>query len=277
MEKRADLHVHTYYSDGTFSPLEAVKEASGADIAAIAISDHDCTDGIAESLEAGKRYGVEVIPAVELTAESNGVEVHILGYFIDIDAPPLIGLLEQLKKSRIERIYAMTEKLRRYNIDISPEDVFVLSQKGSVGRMHLASALYNNKKVSSVREAFTKYLADDAPCYVARFNATPDYVIRTILSSGGVPVYAHPGTMGRDDLITIFMRSGLRGIEAYHADHSKGTARRYSELAMKYGLLATGGSDCHGELKGKIGSASVPYSVVEELKRESMEIRNSKH
>jgi predicted metal-dependent phosphoesterase TrpH len=276
MEKRADLHVHTYYSDGSFSPEEAVMEARRAGLAAMAICDHDCIDGLAESEEAGSRHGIEVVPAVEMTAESGGDEIHILGYFIDRQAGPLADLLGALKKSRIDRIHSMIEKLRKHHVHISPEEVFGLSSRGTIGRMHLATALCNARQVSSVREAFNRYLADDAPCYVSRFNAEPKEVIGAILDSGGVPVYAHPGTMGRDDYITVFMKAGLRGLEVFHADHHRRAVERYQELATKYGLIMTGGSDCHGSLKGKVGSVSVPYATVLELKKESEEIKKAR-
>lgn len=276
MEKRVDLHVHTYYSDGTFSPEEVVKKAQDLGLAAISICDHDCTDGFRESLEVAPRYGIEIIPGVEVTSEKEGIEIHILGYFIDVKAESMIRLLENLRESRIKRIYKMVERLKEYNINIEPEAVFDLSQRGSVGRLHLATALYNKGAVSSIKEAFNKYIGDKAPCYVRRFNVSPEETIDTILESGGVPVYAHPKVMGRDDFIPVFIKAGLRGIEAYHSDHNKSVSQHYLSLAQKYGLLVTGGSDCHGAGKHKVlmGGVTMPYSAVEELRREAKEIQN---
>jgi predicted metal-dependent phosphoesterase TrpH len=271
--KKADLHVHTYYSDGTHSPADVVRASVKRGLKAVAICDHDCTDAIKEAKELAKKYDLEIVPAVEITAEIERIEVHILGYFIDIDSEPITQLLKDLRESRVERIYSMIEKLKAHNVIISPEEVFSLSTQGTIGRLHLATALYNARKVNTMKEAFTKYLADDAPCYVARFCATPEKAISTILKSGGVPVYAHPGAMGRDDFIPTFMKAGLRGLEVYHADHNKNRREYYLGLAQKYGLLLTGGSDSHGDYKGSVGSSTVPYSIVEELKKESEKIQ----
>ncbi len=276
MEKRVDLHVHTYYSDGTFSPEEVLREAKRSGLSCIAICDHDCTDGIEDAASISDKYGVEVIPGVEITSEKEGLEIHILGYFIDVETRPLVKLLRDLRDSRVKRIYKLIENLNNYKIDISPEAVFKLSKEGSIGRLHLATALYNEGLVSSVKEAFNKYIGDGKPCYLRRFNKSPEETIDVILKSGGVPVYAHPKVMGRDDFIPAFMKAGLRGIEAYHADHSKEAFQHYSNLAQKYGLLVTGGSDCHGLGKSKVlmGKVTMPYSCVEELRKEAEEIRD---
>ncbi len=273
MEKKADLHVHTYYSDGTFSPEEAMKGARRAGLSVVAICDHDCTDGAAECSRMSGKYGVEVIAGVEITADIEDTEVHILGYCMDMSAGPLVEMVKNLKKSRVDRIYAMIEKLRKRGVTLDPVSVFSLSGRGTVGRLHLAHALYESGYVNSVKEAFIKYISDSGPCYVARFNAVPEEAINSILESGGVPVYAHPGAMGRDDFIPHFMKSGLRGIEAYHTDHTKATGERYASMAEKYGLLVTGGSDCHGDHKGRIGEVAVPYSFVERLRDEAEIVR----
>ena len=275
MERRIDLHVHTYYSDGTFSPEEVVKEAAKRDLAAIAISDHDTTDGIDEARKISKKYNIEVVPAVEVTAEMRGIEIHLLGYLMDIKSPSMIKLLKDLKERRIKRIYSMIEKLKQHNLNISPEAVFKLADKGTVGRLHLATALYNEGLVPSVRAAFSKYISDDGPCYVTSFNVSPEEVIACILKSGGVPVYAHPGVVGRDNFIPEFMKVGLRGLEVYHTDHNKITSERYLMLAQKLGLLVTGGSDYHGLGKKKVfmGGITMPYSALEKLKKEARDIR----
>ncbi|MFH1753155.1 MAG: PHP domain-containing protein [Candidatus Omnitrophota bacterium] len=273
MVKKADLHVHTYYSDGTFSPEDVVKSAVKRGLAAVAICDHDCTDAIKEAKAIAQKYALEIVPGVEITAEIEGIEVHLLGYFIDVDAESIVSLLKNLRESRVGRIYSMIERLKEHHVDITPAEVFSLSTKGTIGRLHLATALYNARKVSTMKEAFIKYLADDAPCYVARFCVSPEEAISAILRSGGVPVYAHPGAMGRDDFIPRFLKAGLRGLEVYHADHNRGKREYYSGLAEKYGLLATGGSDSHGDYKGKIGGTTIPYSLVEGLKKESENIQ----
>jgi len=276
MQKRADLHVHTYYSDGTFSPEETVKEAKRLNLDAIAICDHDCADGIDEALEASKKYGVEIIPGVEFTCEKEGIEIHMLGYLIDVKRKSVSKLLNDLRERRVQRIYDMVDKLKKCNVQISPESVFSLSERGTIGRLHLAQAMYNQNLVTSVKEAFNKYIGDDAPCYVSRFNITPEETIKAILESGGVPVYAHPAVMGRDDFIPEFTKAGLRGLEVYHTDQRNSATKRYKNLADKLGLLATGGSDWHGlgKKKSPMGGVTVPYSTVEALKKEASEIRS---
>lgn len=266
--------MHTDYSDGTFSPEEVLKHAKEKNLSAVAICDHDTTEGAQEAAGYSAEYGVEVVPAVEVTSEREGIEIHILGYLIDSGNKRLAWLLGRLKESRIKRIYMMAEKLKEFDIDISPEDVFKLSGRGTVGRLHMAKVLCGAGHVRDIREAFNKYLGDNAPCYVRRFNASPEESIKIILESGGVPVYAHPKVMGRDDFIPLFMKAGLRGIEVYHTDHNKAATERYLALAAKLGLIATGGSDCHGLAKKNvlIGQVTMPYSTVEELHNEQRQI-----
>jgi len=278
MERRVDLHVHTYYSDGTFSPEEVLKKAKELKLAALAICDHDCIDGIKEAQEIAPKYGIEIIPGVEVTSEKDGTEIHILGYFIDIVNGPILKLLENIKTSRIKRIYTMVEKLNKHNVNIRPEAVFELSQKGSISRLHLATALCKEGFVSTIREAFAKYIGDHAPCYVTKFNTAPEETIKAILESGGVPVCAHPKVMGRDDFIPSFVKAGLRGLEVYHTDQGKSASQYYLNLTRKLGLLATGGSDCHGIGKGRIlmGRVTMPYSTVDKLRKESDEIRRER-
>ncbi|MBL7068956.1 MAG: PHP domain-containing protein [Candidatus Omnitrophica bacterium] len=276
-KRKIDLHVHTYYSDGTFSPEKVISEAKKRGLSAVAICDHDCVEGIEEAKKAGAKHGVEVIPGVEVTCEKDGLEIHMLGYFIDIESRPIIDLITVLRDKRIKRIYDMVDRLKNYNVNISPHKVFALSPKGAVSRMHLASAIYNEGFVSSIKEAFAKYIGDKAPCYVSRFEVSPESAIDAILKSKGVPVYAHPNVMGRDDLIPGFAKAGLRGIEVYHSEHNRWTEEHYLNVAHKFGLLVTGGSDCHGAGKGRIlmGGVTMPYSTLEDLKREAEDVRKN--
>lgn len=269
MERLADLHVHTYLSDGTFSPKEVVERAKDIGLSCIAITDHDCVDGVEPALEVGKKIGIEIIPGVELTVEEKNAEVHILGFFINYKDEPFLKLLKTIRQSRIERTYQMIEKLKKYNVLIDPEEVFKTSGPGSVGRLHVAFVLEKHGYVSSVREAFRRYIGDKAPCYVKHFEISAKDAIAEIKRIGGVAVFAHPHVMGEDRFIPQFVKYGLNGIEAYHSDHPTSASKYYVELAERYKLLITGGSDCHGLGKGEIlmGKVKVPYEVVEELKR----------
>lgn len=275
MKKYADLHVHTYHSDSTLSPKEVVDIARRKDIAAIAITDHDCMDGIGEAADYAEKYGVEIIPGVELTAEEGNLEIHLMGYFIDWHSEWFAKKLEEIRKKRVDRIYEMTEKLKNFGVDIDPEKVFELSGRGSVGRLHLANVLYQEGYTSSIVEAFRKYIGNDKPCYVKKFKLTPKEAIDMILDVGGVPVLAHPHILGRDDYIPELIKKGLRGIEVYHSEHPSNITLHYEDFAFENGLLITGGSDCHGLGKGQIllGRVKIPYAIVEDLKKEAGRIK----
>lgn len=275
MKKYADLHVHTQHSDSTLSPEEVVDLAYEKGLSAISITDHDCIDGIAPSIEQAKKYNIEIVPGVELTAEEDNLEVHLIGYFIDWQAEWFGKKLAEIRVARVDRIRGMVSKLKDIGIDIDPKKVFELSGPGSVGRLHLAMVLYNEGYTSSISEAFRKYIGNNSPCYVKRFKLTPQEAIDMILKLGGVPVLAHPHVLGRDDLIGSLVEKGLRGIEVYHTEHPNKATLHYEDVAFEQGLLITGGSDCHGMGKGNIliGKIKVPYSIVEDLKREAARIK----
>lgn len=275
MKKYADLHIHTHNSDSTLSPQDVVKLAHEKGLAAISITDHDCVDGIEPAIERSKKYDIEVIPGVELTAEEDDLEVHMLGYFIDWKAGWFVKKLAEIRKTRVSRIYDMVERLKKFKIHIDPKMVFEISGPGSVGRLHLANVLYNEGYTSSITEAFRKYIGNKAPCYVKKFKLTPKEAIEMILELGGVPVLAHPHILGKDNEIAGMVNKGLRGIEVYHSEHPNNATVRYEEVAFENGLLITGGSDCHGMGKGQvlIGKVKVPYSIVEDLKKEAAKIK----
>ncbi len=267
-EKKADLHVHTHFSDGTFSPEEVLRRARKLRLCAIAITDHDIVDAITPAMEAAQPYKIEVIPGVELTAEAEDTEIHILGLFIDWKKTWFLEKLRSICENRIERIHQMVAKLRALGIKIDAEEVFQVSVLGAVGRLHLARVLYKKGVVSSMHEAFRKYIGDRGPCYVKKLQILPQETMDIISKVGGVSILAHPQTLGNEALILELVREGIQGIEVYHPDHSPFTASRYEALAKEHNLLITGGSDCHGQGKGKIlmGKVKVPYELVEKLK-----------
>ncbi|MDD5422138.1 MAG: PHP domain-containing protein [Candidatus Omnitrophota bacterium] len=273
--KYADLHIHTFYSDSTFSPEEVVATASNKALAAIAICDHDSIDGIGPCTELGLRSGVEIVPGIELTVEKPDAEIHLLGYFIDWEQEWLRKRLKEIQGIRIERIHKMVAKLAQENVRMDAGDVFKISGKGSVGRMHLAQAMLRTGKIKRLKEAFDKYIGFLKPCYVSNIAFTPQEAIGLILKAGGVPVLAHPGIMCKDEHIPELIGYGLKGIEVYHTDHTPTVTRHYEEIAKMYGLLASGGSDCHGLGKGRvlIGTTRVPYELVDKLKAEADRIK----
>ena len=268
--KYADLHVHTFYSDSTFSPQEVVSCAKEKNLSAIAICDHDTVDGIEPCMVIGDKAGIEIIPGIEMSVEKMDAEIHILGYFIDWKEDWLRKKLKIIQNSRVERIYLIIEKLKSLGIKVDAEEVFKIAvNKGSVGRLHVAKAMLNSQVIKNLREAFDKYIGFSKPCYVPYTKLLPREAVEFILKAGGVPVIAHPNLIGNDGYIDEFMEYGLRGLEVYHTDHKPHVSKRYEAMAKEKGLIMTGGSDCHGMGKGRIlmGSVRVPYTIVEELKK----------
>ncbi|MGE5308144.1 MAG: PHP domain-containing protein [Deltaproteobacteria bacterium] len=264
---KCDLHVHTVCSDGTGEPADVVAAASRAGLCAIAITDHDTVNGLPEAIEAGRRLGVEILPGIELTAEHEGSEVHMLGYLFDFADPGLNQRLAELRRNRVDRIHAMIERLAGQGVHVRPEAVFRLSREGTVGRLHLARAMVAEKVVGSVYEAFDKYIGDRCPAYVAHFKLSPAEAIALIKGYGGIPVLAHPYSFRHDELIPQFAQEGLMGLEVYYPEHSQSMINFYTELARRLGLLMTGGSDYHGSAKNvSIGEIDVPYETVQALK-----------
>lgn len=277
MERQADLHVHTNLSDGTFSPEDTVENAKKAGLSCVSITDHDCVDAILPAEKAGNKSGIEIIPGVEMTAQEKGVEVHLLGYFPDTNDRKFLDSLKAIRRSRVDRVYQMVEKLKKYNIRLDPKRVFELSGRGSVGRLHIAAVLEEEGYVSSIKEAFKRFIGDKGPCYAAHYEICVKDAIAELKRAGAVVVYAHPQLMGGDTLIPKFIKYGLDGIEAYHSEHSKQVAKKYVGLAKEYGLLVTGGSDCHGLNKERMlmGTVKVPYALVEEIKRCAGKTKNT--
>lgn len=267
-QRRVDLHVHSNFSDGTFSPREVIEEAHKRGISVIGLCDHDCLDGIEEALKAGSEYGIEVIPGVELTLDVKGVEVHLLGYFIDWHDEAFLEKLVQMREARQRRAYAIVDKLKQAGVELDPKIVFEISGEGSVGRLHVAKALLKIGKVKTIQEAFNRYLGVGKPAYMEKLSFTPQEAIDTIHRLGGVSVLAHPGLMGKDEFIPEYVEAGLDAIEVWHTDHRDNHVKKYKAITEEFNLVATGGSDCHGYGKGKIlmGKVTVDYSVVEKLK-----------
>jgi len=266
--KFADLHLHTYFSDGTYSPEELVSESRKAGLAAIAVVDHDTVEAIKPVLKVADRNEVEVIPGIELTAEDDGSEIHILGYFIDYERKDFLKKLDILKNNRVDRIYKIVKKLNGLGMDLDAQDVFDIAKIGTAGRLHVARAMVKAGVVGSTAEAFRKYIGDKGPGYVCGFRFNPKEAIKLIKDVGGVPVLAHPYTLNNDELISRYVDYGIMGLEVYYPEHSQSMVNFYLRLAQKHNLLVTGGSDCHGNAKPvvKIGSIKIPYELVEKLK-----------
>ncbi|MCK4401311.1 PHP domain-containing protein [bacterium] len=276
--KCADLHIHTIASDGTFSPRRVVQEAAKKGIHAIAITDHDTVQGIPEAIKAGRDMNIEVIPGVELAADERGSEAHILGLFIDWENKTLQDALKNLSVQRVSRMKKMIFKLAQFGMNIKFEEVLELAKGEVIGRLHLAQVMKKKGYVEYIAEAFNKYIGDRKACYVSRYKLSSEETISLIHRAGGVSIIAHPMLLHNDDIIIDLIKKGLCGIEAFYNHQPKKITEHYEKLAKDYGLLVTGGSDCHGEGKDRIliGSVKIPYEYVERLKkyRESVSGKN---
>lgn len=264
-----DLHVHTTASDGRDSPERVVQLAKGLGLGAVAITDHDTLDGIRPAMLAGRRLGLGVVPGVELSTEHGNCEVHILGYYMNMEHQEFLSHLHTFKVARMDRAEKIVIKLRELNIDLTMPRVLALAGEGTVGRPHIARALVELGVVTSVGGAFDELLATGKPAYVPRFKCSPLKAIRLITEAGGVPVLAHPGLNKEDGLIAALVEAGLKGVEVYHPDHSASLSRHYLALCRQYGLIATGGSDYHGQGLGNLGNlgrVTVPDQVIKDLK-----------
>lgn len=277
MQGFADLHTHTNASDGVNPPAENVRLAREAGLAAIAITDHDTLHGIPEAMEAGERYGVIVVPGVEISTVANGQDIHVLGYYIRTDDDKLLGRLDELRRVRDRRNDMMLEKLRQLGMDITLEEVLAarnkkLSAEETVGRPHIADVLMQKGYVHSLEEAFDRYLGRGKAAYVNPPRIRPETAIEWIHDAEGTAVLAHPGLYHDDELVKQLIGSGLDGIEVYHSDHSEADEARYRALAERSGLLVTAGSDFHGARAGQtfhgpIGSRKADCSVLQFLQK----------
>ena len=265
-----DLHAHSDCSDGVHSPEELVSQARGAGLRALAITDHDAVDGVERAQRVSPR-DLEIVPGVELSAREGASDVHILGYCFDPAHQELLAYLETFRSHRLSRAKGIVRKLNDLGVPLELESVIAHAQDGrtSIGRPHIARALLKNNQVESIQDAFTRYLGNHAPAYVPKVSFAVKDAIGIIHGAGGAAVLAHPGSLRRDELIPDFVECGLDGLEVIHPDHTETVRRSYGQLASKYGLITTGGSDYHGPMPGRcgLGGMKVPYRHLADLKR----------
>lgn len=266
--KYVDLHIHTIFSDGSSTVKEVFEAASAKGLKAISITDHDCTDAYPLACEMGAELGIEVIPGVELSSEIEGADIHVLGYYIDINNPSFVKKLSEMKDARYFRAKKMVENLNKQGIDLRFETVLSIAGVGAIGRPHIAAAMLKEELVYSFREAFEKFIGYGSPAYIEKLKMHPKEVFDLIKQAGGIPVLAHPGVTQVDERIPEFIREGLLGIEVYHTEHPSSAERHYSRIAKKHHLAITGGSDFHSSNhnKSEIGIPQVPSLTVKSLK-----------
>lgn len=244
MISRIDLHLHTTASDGRFSPSELVAMALARHLVAIAITDHDTTDGVDEALEAAKGTELIVVPGVEISCDVPYQEVHLLGYYIDHHDLGLEEKLFAFREARLRRAKEMLVKLAALGLPLEWEMVAELAKGNSVGRPHIAQAMVNKGYVASVDEAFALYIGRNGPAYVERYKLSPTEAVSLIKEAGGLPVLAHPREVTH--FLPSLVEQGLVGLEVYYNSYSAEDIRQLACLARKYGLIPTGGSDYHG-------------------------------
>lgn len=276
-----DLHIHTTFSDGTCSPEEVVRIAKEKGLFAIAVTDHDTTDGVKIALKKGQEMGIEVISGVEISADFE-IEMHILGLFIDVDNVFLQDKLKILEVFRKERNPKIIKKLRKMGYDISMEDVERVASGEVIGRPHIARVLVQKGYFDSTKAVFEKLLGFGKPAYVKKEKLKPYEAIRAIKEANGIAILAHPHKYlyldeGPENVFEELKEYGLDGLEVYHSDHTDKETRELLEIAKKLDLVISGGSDFHGANKPDIeigigrGNLNIGIDVLQMLKRKAVQ------
>lgn len=273
--RRADLHAHTHCSDGHLSPEALVAKARQCGLKALAITDHDCIDGIAEGQAAGVRYGIEVVPGVELSVTVGEEEVHLLGYFFDPAHPGLRAHLAVFQQRRRERAERIVEQLNAAGVSLSFEAVAVQAKGQALGRPHVAEAMVAAGLVETTQEAFEQYLADGGPAFVAKPLFPAREALALLHAAGGIGVLAHPGHWTGDATVMALLQAGLDGLETIHPAHDPSLTHYYRQLARDFALLETGGSDYHGPRPDEpdaMGRYTIPYPWLERARRAAQRV-----
>ena len=267
---KVDLHIHSSVSDGQLSPADIVCKAAELGLTVIAIADHDAVDGIAPALIAAQAFpGLKVISCVEISTDVPNGEAHVLGYFIDYTDHKLEATLSRFRHSREQRAQRMITKLETLGVHIEWQRVQDIAGSGSIGRPHIAQAMLEKGYITSLKEAFIRYIGHGTPAYVEREKMTPAEAVELVLRANGLPVLAHPLTTDDLEMMVIELKAaGLVGLEAYYNDYTADEINELLSLANKYNLIATGGSDYHGldtGIETMIGGADVPMECATRL------------
>lgn len=282
-----DLHTHSVVSDGSETPSEVVRLAADAGLTALALTDHDVLGGIEEARTTAARHDLELIPGVELSLDWSGLNdgseslggMHMIVLWVDDGPGPLQDQLADLRLGRDDRNHTILERLSQLGLDVPMQDVMARAGEGSVGRPHIAGVMVDRGFVPDIASAFELFLGNGAPAYVGRRRLTPEEAIALSLESGGVPILAHPHTLGYEEdslieeVVGHLAGMGMVGIETHHSAVEPPRRRRFARMADRLGLVRSGGSDFHGTYKPGIsvgvgtGNLQVPDEFLEELRR----------
>lgn len=244
-----DLHVHTTFSDGLLAPEQVVDLALKKNIDGIAITDHDTILGVEPAIAYSNKVGnIKVIPGIEFGCIFRNEEVHILGYFIDYKDKKIIDITKRLRRNRIARGLEMIKKINDLGMELTIDEIKKLSNKDYIGRPHIARALINRGYVTSIQDAFNKWLNRGMPAYVERDTLTLVETINLIHEFNGIAVLAHPGLLIDKDIIYYCIDNGIDGLEVIHSKHNDEDVKSLIEISRKLGVIITGGSDCHGHI-----------------------------
>lgn len=276
-----DLHLHTTHSDGTLSPTELVNLCADNGLRVIAVSDHDSTEGVAEARVAAGRRGIEVIPAIELSADVPNNEIHMLGYFVDTGDTEFQDTLAKFRDGRKDRAREMVDRLNALDIRITWEQVERIADGAAVGRPHIAQAMVERGYVRYNKDAFELYLGRDGLAYVERPRMKPEEAVQMLLRNGALPAMAHPLYYERTDIpalkktVATLKEAGMVGLEVHYGEFSNDEIEMLKSIAEEFDLIPCGGSDYHasgnpGEVRP--GDAGPPMSSVDSLRRRKRSI-----
>ncbi|NLS45601.1 MAG: PHP domain-containing protein [Firmicutes bacterium] len=276
-----DLHVHSNISDGDYSPRELVIMARDKGVSVMALTDHDSVHGVPQALLAGEELGVFIIPGMELSTDKGNTDLHILGFYIDMDSMELHRTLDMLRAKRMIRCKKILKRLRDLGMEIPLSYVLNLGVGGFIGRGRIFKAMVNLGFARSHKKYgdFQRYLGKKGLAYVEHEGLSPEEAIRFILDCRGIPVLAHPRTDISTDTVERLISVGLEGVEAYHPSHSRNTCKMWLDFAKDHDLVVTGGSDFHrispDEPYG-LGSMAVPPTAVYELTERWLKITSDR-
>jgi predicted metal-dependent phosphoesterase TrpH len=266
---RADLHLHTTYSDGALSPETLVQRVHAAGLSIVSITDHDNVGALDEAIEAAKSFGIEIVPGVELSVTLNEKDIHLLAYFFDYNNQKLRDYLAFFRYERLKRAERIVQKLNAINVSLKMDAVLDQAGIGSVGRPHIASALLEEGLIGTYHEAFMKYIGVGAPAYEKKYQLSPQEATQLIAQAGGLTFLAHPGKYTTDFELSTLIQAGLDGIEVVHPSHNEMRQDFYRGVIHQYFLLECGGSDYHGGRKNDdqvLGVYTVPIQIVEDMR-----------